>query len=314
MAGVGVLLVGASVALHVEAIEDIKKKRAKPVVQHLRKAFKRATGEAPKMHKKIGPCVEDPACVEQVKSKTGAADVAFVTIEKGEGGKWAIALTVDLIRGNGAIAQKTVTLRKRKKKWKKILDGMMADLEKQAPPSDPAAASDEAKDEGDSDAAAAAGATAAAEAKADPPADDSAKSDSMAKPDDSAKSDSMAKSDDSAKPDKTDMIVRADPPKAVPSPAPAAPITDVVAEAEPASGPNLLPWVVIGASVVTAGVGVVFGISSSNARRDAEDNRNNPEQLDMFNDRLVRDGVIANVLYGLSAAGAAAGVTLLVLD
>jgi len=100
-----------------------------------------------------------------------------------------------------------------------------------------------------------------------------------------------------------------DPPPKEPEPS--------VAETPPEEGGSLLPWVVLGASgAALAGAGV-FGWLSLQAEQRRDDLKSDPVRYDDVkteDDAARGHALVSNVLVGVGAAGAVAGVALLLLS
>jgi hypothetical protein len=82
----------------------------------------------------------------------------------------------------------------------------------------------------------------------------------------------------------------------------------------PSSEPSLTPWIVIGAGVALGAVAIAFGIENLSVRNEAETPGLTNDRLDELDDRAFRSGLAADILYGASGLGIAAGVLLLLVD
>src|SRR5207249_1211289 len=96
---------------------------------------------------------------------------------------------------------------------------------------------------------------------------------------------------------------------AVPPAAVAAAIT-----AAPPKPRSIAPWVVIGASAAAAGVGIFFGLGNESARHEIHDVMHMPDEIEGYKSQLVRDGVIADVLFAAAGAGLVTAVLLWIYD
>jgi hypothetical protein len=77
---------------------------------------------------------------------------------------------------------------------------------------------------------------------------------------------------------------------------------------------SVAPWIVFGASALALGTGVAFGLSSRSAREQIERSRHDQLEYDELSGRQSAHGMAANVLFGAAAAGAVAGVVMLIID
>ncbi|MAQ15131.1 MAG: hypothetical protein CMN30_10115 [Sandaracinus sp.] len=93
----------------------------------------------------------------------------------------------------------------------------------------------------------------------------------------------------------------------------------VVAEPEPVApppperSPSVVPWVLVGVGVATAGAGVVTGVLSASAHDDAVGAPNHAEAVDAV-DREERLALITNVLFATGGAIALAGLVWGLID
>lgn len=102
------------------------------------------------------------------------------------------------------------------------------------------------------------------------------------------------------------------------TPEPAAPGVEVTTKATPQKPRRVLPWVLVGAGLVSAGVGVGFGVASGSARDRIASASVNAEsglvtgmtraQALEFQQKAQTDAVVANTLYGAGATLVAGGV------
>lgn len=74
--------------------------------------------------------------------------------------------------------------------------------------------------------------------------------------------------------------------------------------------PRVLPWIVVGASVVAGGAGVFFGVSSSDARASAERPDVTDAEFEVLADRAQGQAIAANFLFAAAGAGLIAGALL----
>jgi hypothetical protein len=131
------------------------------------------------------------------------------------------------------------------------------------------------------------------------------------------------KKDDEAKPKMKGEVAKADVPVAETKPAlvpeeRAEPVTDLKAKAPKGSGPRVLPWVLVGAGVASAGAGTYFGIASSGARSQIANAAVDPNnglvtgisraQALELQQKAQTDAALANTLFGVGAGLVVGGV------
>jgi hypothetical protein len=78
--------------------------------------------------------------------------------------------------------------------------------------------------------------------------------------------------------------------------------------------PDPLPWALLGAGVVSAGVGAAFGVGSANAKDRIEHQLLDEQSYDTLSRRQRRYGTAADVLFAAAIGSVLAGATLLLTD
>lgn len=126
-----------------------------------------------------------------------------------------------------------------------------------------------------------------------------------------------------AKKDEPKTVAKADAPVAESKPAlvpeeKAEPTPDLKAKAPRGSGPRVLPWVLVGAGVASAGVGTYFGVASSGARSQIANAATDPNngyvtgitrsQALELQQKAQTDAIVANTLIGVGAGLVVGGV------
>lgn len=96
------------------------------------------------------------------------------------------------------------------------------------------------------------------------------------------------------------------------------PVPDLKAKSPKGSGPRVLPWALMGAGVVSAGVGTYFGVASSGARTQIATAATDPDnglvtgitraQAVELQQKAQTDAVVANTLIGVGAGLVVGGV------
>lgn len=143
--------------------------------------------------------------------------------------------------------------------------------------------------------------------KAEPPKKDEPKKAEPAKQDEPKKAE-VAKADAPVAETKPALVPEE---KAEPAP-------DLKAKAPKGSGPRVLPWVLVGAGVASAGVGTYFGVASSGARSQIANAAVDPNnglvtgisraQALELQQKAQTDAVLANTLIGVGAGLVVGGV------
>ncbi len=300
---IALLLIGASVALHVEKVDGVPKKAVKPVLFELRDAVTKVVGSKPKIDKKAGDCREDAACVSEVLARTRTDAVVFLSLfgpKKGSSENRLLLVMVRDGRSDKAGVLLPTDATERAEKLSGVVERLVAAT---APPE-------------------AAPVAAAPPVVAPPPP--------TVTPTPTPKA-AAPPTVAPARPTPSITARPAPPAPAAPAAAPAArPSPPPAAAAAPAtppppggtsldttvrpSGPSLTPWILIGAGAVAASAGTIFGLTASSARSDATSLSHDPAELDTLNDRIFSSGLTANVLFGAALVSAATGAVLLVLD
>ena len=81
-ASIGVLVLGATMGIHIEGVKDVPKKELGAILKRLKKGFE-AKGDKVKLDRKVGPCVDSPECVASVRTRTKAQKILFLQLNKG---------------------------------------------------------------------------------------------------------------------------------------------------------------------------------------------------------------------------------------
>ena|GEM_PF-5805600 len=81
-ASIGVLVLGATMGIHIEGVKDVPKKELGAILKRLKKGFE-AKGDKVKLDRKVGPCIDSPECVAQVRTRTKAQKILFLKLTKG---------------------------------------------------------------------------------------------------------------------------------------------------------------------------------------------------------------------------------------
>lgn len=308
-AAIGLLLVSAT-ALHVEAVDGLKKKEIGPVLVALKKRLTEKTGTAPKIDKKAGQCRSDPSCVDEVRTRTGADDVLFLSLRAEPGGP---VLLVERVRADGAGTSRSVVLTPDRVAWPPLVDRVLDELlaAKLAPPLLDAT---EVASRGRTSEAPSPAPSIPTPVLSMPssrlgaePAPASAAA-AVSEPEPSA---SAASTVDDAP---ATTATPADPPAPEVAAPPSAGTPALIAESPAMRGPSPAPWILIGGGALAALVGVFFGLDASLARSDAESNSQDPAAYDDLNGRIFQNALTANVLWGAAAIAAGTGITMLALE
>ena len=147
-AGIGVLLLGATMGIHIEAVDGLPKKTLGPILKRLKTGFESQTGDKVKLDRKVGLCVEKPECIAKVKARTKAGKLLFLTLKKGN--EKANKLVTTIVFENGEKKKIGVKIPVKKKIWDKLFPKLVQKLLKykpkntavaQAPPPVPGAGS-----------------------------------------------------------------------------------------------------------------------------------------------------------------------------
>ena len=82
-ASIGMLVLGATMGIHIEGVKDVPKKELGAILKRLKTGFE-AKGDKVKLDRKVGPCVESPECVAEVRTRTKAQKILFLQLNKGD--------------------------------------------------------------------------------------------------------------------------------------------------------------------------------------------------------------------------------------
>ena len=80
-ASIGVLVLGATMGIHIEGVKDVPKKELGAILKRLKKGFE-AKGDKVKLDRKVGPCIDSPECVASTDADKGPKD-PFFKLSKG---------------------------------------------------------------------------------------------------------------------------------------------------------------------------------------------------------------------------------------
>lgn len=127
----GVLLMGATMGIHIEAVEGLPKKSLGPVLKRLKKGFEAQTGDKVKLDRKVGRCVDKPACIAKVKARTKANKVLFLVWKKGNAK--ANKLITTIVFENGEKKKIGVKIPVKKKIWDRLFPKLISKLLKYKP-------------------------------------------------------------------------------------------------------------------------------------------------------------------------------------
>ena len=146
-AGIGVILLGATMGIHIEGVQDVPKKELGAILKRLKKGFEEKTGDKVKLDRKVGKCVDTPECIAKVRARTKASKLLFLMLTKGN--EKANKLVTTIVFENGEKKKIGVKIPVKRKIWDKLFPKLVSKLLKykpkattvaQAPPPVPSAA------------------------------------------------------------------------------------------------------------------------------------------------------------------------------
>ena len=130
-AGIGVLLLGATMGIHIEGVKDVPKKELGAILKRLKKGFEEKTGDKVKLDRKVGKCVDSPECIAKVKARTKASKLLFLMLSKGNAK--ANKLTTTIVFENGEKKKIGVKIPVKRKIWDKLFPKLVSKLLKYKP-------------------------------------------------------------------------------------------------------------------------------------------------------------------------------------
>lgn len=278
-AGIGVILLGATMGIHIEGVQDVPKKELGAILKRLKTGFEEKTGDKVKLDRKVGKCVASPECIAKVKTRTKASKLLFLMLTKGN--EKANKLVTTIVFENGEKKKIGVKIPVNRKIWDRLFPKLVSKLLKykpkntslaQAPPPVPGAQ-----------------APPSVPGASTPPPVPGA---STPPPVPSAST----------------------PPPTVDSSAAAQANQNMVATSVAPSSFSWAPWLTIGGSLIAGGAGVYFGLQSSSARSSALSASHEVSEIEALNNDIYVNGMTANALLGTAALGLATGVVLFILD
>jgi hypothetical protein len=287
-AGIGIVLLGATMGIHIEGVKDVPKKELGAILKRLKKGFEEKTGDKVKLDRKVGACVATPECIAKVRERTKASKLLFLLLSKGN--EKANKLVTTIVFENGEKKKIGVKIPIERKIWDRLFPKLVSKLLKYKP-------------------------KATTVAQAPPPV-----------PGVNATPPPVPGATATPPPVPGATATPPPVPGATATPPPVPGVAAAVGGSATPQNPNVAatsvapstfswaPWATIGGSLLAGGAGIYFGLQSSKARSSALSASHEVAEIEALNQDIYVNGLTANALLGTAALGIATGVVLFFLD